>query len=92
MALGLTVAAGIGAFLLFVPIATLLITQLMMAASNITTLESFVPGMDEKVCRLIVRKYSIKVLQPQTFSRFSDKIVGSSQLNQYLNRNKSIIL
>jgi len=84
VALGLAVAAGIGAFLLFVPIATLLITQLIMAVSNITTLESFVPGMDDKVCGLIDRKYSTKVLQLPTSNRFWDKVVGSSQLSQYL--------
>lgn len=38
VAFGLILIAGFGAFLLFLPIATLFITQLMCASSNITTL------------------------------------------------------
>jgi hypothetical protein len=42
-------AAAVFALLLFLSIATLLISQIIMVVSNYTTLESFVPGVDDKV-------------------------------------------
>ena len=44
---------GVVSLLLFLSIGVLFITQLMMVSGNYTTLESFIPGVEDNVIMII---------------------------------------
>jgi len=48
----MVVVAGGAALLLFLSIFVLFVTQVVMAINNYTTLESFIPGVDDRVFHL----------------------------------------
>ena len=66
----LVAVAGIGSFLLFLPISVLLITQMISACDNVTTLESFVPRMEERVVLRLFRESLIEVRTRRICKRF----------------------
>jgi hypothetical protein len=52
VAITLATLAGIAAFLLFLSIGVLLVTQCIITSINLTTLESFVSGAEEQVLKI----------------------------------------
>ena len=85
----LVAVAGIGSFLLFLPISVLLIIQMTSACDNVTTLESFVPGMEERVVLKLFREFLIEVRMRPIFKRFLGRNSGYCPLSRSFKENRS---
>lgn len=72
--------AGGAALLLFLSIFVLFVTQLVMAIYNYTTLESFIPGVDDKVIKCLFRVLLIKGIGKKTWRKSLGNNIGSYQL------------
>ena len=62
IAITLTAVAAIAALLLFLSIGVLCVTQIYSSIHNYTTLESFIPGVDDKVQMNLVRVHTISTI------------------------------
>ena len=85
----LVAVAGIGSFLLFLPISVLLITQMISACDNVTTLESFVTGMEERVFLSLFREFLIEVRMRPICKRFLGRNSGCCPLSLSFKENRS---
>ena len=68
--------AGVAALMLFLAIAVLFATQMIMVCSNYTTLESFIPGVEDKVGCFIFRVLLIQEIGHKICDRYLEIRTG----------------
>ena len=77
MAQTLVAVAAVGALLLFLSIGGLFASQMITAGDNMTTLEAFVPGINDRVCdSSMFRTLLILGTGPKIWRKYSAKIIG----------------